>query len=77
MNGSIGSFEASRYAIGFVNHQTFGIHGERGVLRFDLEDLTRLHFFDATDPANTRGARPILVTGLITRIPTIFGSPGI
>jgi predicted dehydrogenase len=75
-NGSIGSFEASRYAIGYLNHQTFEIHGERGMLRFDLEDLTRLHFFDATAPAHLRGARPIMVTGPDHPYSDNFWKPG-
>jgi predicted dehydrogenase len=62
-NGSVGSFEATRYAVGCRNRQGFEIHGSKGMLRFDLEDLNRLEFLDATDPPNVQGLRRLLVTG--------------
>jgi predicted dehydrogenase len=33
------------------------------MLRFNLEDLNRLEFFDAAEPPATQGARNLLVTG--------------
>jgi predicted dehydrogenase len=62
-NGSIGSFEATRYAVGCRNRNAFEMHGERGMLRFNLEDLNRLEFMDATEPRNLHGARSMLITG--------------
>jgi predicted dehydrogenase len=62
-NGSIGSFEATRYAVGCKNRNAFEIHGSKGMARFDLEDLNRLEFLDAGDSANLQGARRLLVTG--------------
>jgi len=62
-NGSIGSFEASRFAIGCKNRNVFEIHGAKGMLRFNLEDLNRLEFFDTTDSTQVQGAHNILVTG--------------
>jgi predicted dehydrogenase len=62
-NGSIGSFEATRYAVGCKNRNTFEIHGSGGMARFDLEDLNRLEFLDAAEPRNLQGARRLLVTG--------------
>lgn len=62
-NGSIGTFEATRYAVGCPNRNQFEIHGERGMLRFNLEDMHRLEFADAALPANLRGTRSLLVTG--------------
>jgi predicted dehydrogenase len=62
-NGSVGSFEATRYAVGYRNRNAFEIHGERGMLRFNLEDLNRLEFVDATEPRNLHGARSMLITG--------------
>jgi predicted dehydrogenase len=62
-NGSIGSFEATRYAVGCRNRNQFEIHGEKGMLRFNLEDMHRLEYFDATLPANVQGARSIMATG--------------
>ncbi|MCP5111618.1 MAG: Gfo/Idh/MocA family oxidoreductase, partial [bacterium] len=51
---SIGSLEATRYAVGCRNRNAFEIHGERGMLRFNLEDFNHLEFFDATEPGNTQ-----------------------
>jgi predicted dehydrogenase len=62
-NGSVGSFEATRYAVGCKNRNAFEIHGSKGMVRFDLEDLNRLDFLDATGPRNEQGARRLLVTG--------------
>jgi predicted dehydrogenase len=62
-NGSIGTFEASRFAIGCSNRNAFEINGSKGMLRFNLEDMNRLEFYDSSDPANARGARNMLITG--------------
>jgi len=60
-NGSIGTFEATRYATGCRNRNAFEIHGELGALKFDLEDLTRLAWFDATEPRDQQAWKTILV----------------
>lgn len=62
-NGSIGTFEASRYGTGNRNRNMFEIHGSKGAMSFNLEDLNRLQFFDVADPAEVSGMRNILVTG--------------
>ena len=56
-NGSLGTFEATRYAIGCRNRNAFEIHGARGMLGFNLEDMNRLQFVDATEPAELQGPR--------------------
>jgi predicted dehydrogenase len=62
-NGSIGSFEVSRYGVGCQNRNTFEINGSKGMLSFSLDDMNRLDFFDAQEAANLQGARSIDVTG--------------
>lgn len=62
-NGSVGSFEATRYAIGCRNRNYFEIHGAKGAIRFDLEDLNRLHVFSADDATEVQGSHNVLVTG--------------
>src|SRR5262249_52098862 len=62
-NGSIGSFEASRYGVGCSNRNTFEIYGSHGMLGFDLEKMNRLEFHDATDTHSLQARRNILVTG--------------
>jgi predicted dehydrogenase len=62
-NGSVGSFEATRFAIGALNRNTFEIHGSAGMLGFNLEDMNRLSFLDATQPKREQGVRSLMVTG--------------
>jgi predicted dehydrogenase len=75
-NGSIGSFEASRYGIGCRNRNIFEIHGSKGMLRFNLEDMNRLHFYDATEAPNLQGERSLLVTGPDHPYSENFWKPG-
>jgi predicted dehydrogenase len=62
-NGSVGTLEATRYAVGCANRNRFELHGDRGMLSFDLEHLNHLGFLDATEPRAVQGLRHILVTG--------------
>jgi predicted dehydrogenase len=62
-NGSIGTFEASRYGTGNRNRNMFEIHGSKGAAVFNLEEMNRLQFFDVNDPSEVSGMRNILVTG--------------
>jgi len=62
-NGSLGTFEASRFGVGRRNGNGFEIYGAKGSLGFDLEEMNRLQFFDATDPGKLQANRNILVTG--------------
>ncbi|MEE8467843.1 MAG: Gfo/Idh/MocA family oxidoreductase [Planctomycetota bacterium] len=47
-NGSMGTFESTRYARGRKNYNTFELNGADGSLRFDLEDPQYLDFFEYT-----------------------------
>lgn len=60
-NGSLGTFEATRFAIGCRNRNAFEIHGSKGMLGFNLERLNHLHYLDATEPDERQGLRDILV----------------
>ena len=75
-NGSIGTFEATRYGVGYRNRHAFDIHGSRGRLHFDLEDMNRLDYFDATESRSLQGARDILVTGPDHPYSENFWKPG-
>lgn len=61
-NGSLGTFEATRYARGHKALYTFEINGEQGSLFWDLHDLHRLQLFDHRDAGPERGWRSIHVT---------------
>ena len=75
-NGSIGSFEASRFGVGRRNGNGFEIYGSKGSLAFDLEEMNRLKVFDATDSAPMQATRNLLVTGPEHPYSTNFWKPG-
>jgi predicted dehydrogenase len=53
-NGSIGTFESTRYARGRKNYSTLEMNGEAGAIFFDLEDPHILQYFRYADPATGR-----------------------
>lgn len=59
--GAIGHFEATRFANGRKNGNTFEINGEHGSLYFNLEDMSRLWYFDSRDAKHIQGWRQISV----------------
>ena len=61
-NGSLATFEATRYARGHKALYTLEINGEHGSLAWDLHDLHRLQWFDHQDEGTMRGWRSIHVT---------------
>ena len=61
-NGSLGTFESTRYARGHKAAYTLEINGEQGSLAWDLHDLNRLQFFDHSTQGELRGWTNILVT---------------
>ena len=61
-NGSLGTFESTRYARGHKAAYTLEINGEKGSLSWDLHDLNRLQFFDHSTQGALRGWTNILVT---------------
>jgi predicted dehydrogenase len=75
-NGSIGSFEATRYGVGCRNRNIFEIHGSKGMLRFNFEDMNRLVFYDATEVPNLQGERSMLITGPDHPYSENFWKPG-
>jgi len=61
-NGSMATFESTRYARGHKAEYTFEINGEHASIFWDLHDLHRMEFFDHKDESRTRGWRSIHVT---------------
>jgi predicted dehydrogenase len=61
-NGSLATFEATRYARGHKALYTLEINGEHGSLFWDLHDLHRLQWFDHRDAGQVRGWRSIHVS---------------
>lgn len=62
-NGSLATFESTRYARGRKNRNTFEINGENASIFFDLEDPHRLQYYDHGDPPHLTGWRNIHVSG--------------
>ena len=61
-NGAVGSFEATRFASGRKNRNTFEIYGSKGGLAFDLERMNELQYHSRVEPDYVQGFRTILVT---------------
>ncbi len=61
-NGSLASFESTRYARGHKALYTFEINGEHASIFWDLHDLHRLQYFDHRDQGIVRGWRSIHVS---------------
>jgi myo-inositol 2-dehydrogenase/D-chiro-inositol 1-dehydrogenase len=61
-NGSLGKFEATRYARGHKALYTLEINGENASIIWDLHDLHRLQYFDHRDEGKVRGWRSIHIT---------------
>jgi predicted dehydrogenase len=61
-NGSLATFESTRYARGHKALYTFEINGEKASIQWNLQDLHRLSYFDHRDESSLRGWRSIHVT---------------
>src|SRR5512137_1696944 len=61
-NGSLATFESTRYARGHKALYTFEINGEHASIAWDLHDMHRLSYFDHRDEGPLRGWRSIHVT---------------
>jgi predicted dehydrogenase len=60
--GALGTFEATRYALGRKNALHLEFNGSKGSIAFDLERMNELEFYDGTESAGEQGFRRILVT---------------
>src|ERR671931_1608849 len=61
-NGSLATFESTRYARGHKALYTFEINGEHASIFWALHDLHRLQYFDHRDEGRVRGWRSIHIT---------------
>ena len=61
-NGSLATFEATRYARGHKALNTLEINGEHASAMWDLHDLHRIQWFDHRDEGRLRGWRSIHVS---------------
>lgn len=61
-NGAVGTFEATRFAAGHRNANMFEINGSKGSIRFNVERMNELEYFNREDPGDRQGFRSIQVT---------------
>jgi predicted dehydrogenase len=61
-NGSLATFEATRYARGHKALYTLEINGANASIMWDLHDLHRLQYFDHSDEGRVRGWRLVHIT---------------
>lgn len=61
-NGALGVFEATRFAGGNRNKNRFEINGEKGSIRWDLENMNTLDVYFSDDEAGFQGFRSISCT---------------
>ena len=61
-NGSLATFEATRYARGHKALYTLEINGENASIAWDLHDLHRVQYFDHGDAGALRGWRSLHIT---------------
>ena len=60
--GAVGQFEATRFSTGYQNKNGVEIHGEKGAIGFNFEDMNHLSFYDTTAERKVRGWTKIMVT---------------
>jgi predicted dehydrogenase len=75
-NGALCNLEATRFALGRKNGIQIEINGSKGSLYFDFEDMNRLKYFSAQDPADRQGFRDILVTESLHEYAGAWWPPG-
>jgi len=61
-NGAVGTFEATRFAGGNRNGHRWEINGSEGSVRFNMERLNELEYYNRKDKEGFQGWRTIQVT---------------
>lgn len=61
-NGALGTFEATRFAGGNRNKNKFEINGEKGSVRWDMENMNNLDVYFSEDEQGLQGFRTINCT---------------
>ncbi len=61
-NGALGTLEATRFAPGRKNYNTFEINAELGSVRFNLEDMNHLDVFMMNQESGIQGFTKVMVS---------------
>ncbi|GAE92345.1 myo-inositol 2-dehydrogenase [Gracilibacillus boraciitolerans JCM 21714] len=75
-NGALGTFEATRFAGGNRNKNKFEINGEKGSIRWDMENMNNLEVYFADDEEGTQGFRLINCTEEVHPYAKNYWPPG-
>jgi predicted dehydrogenase len=75
-NGAMGVFEATRFAPGRRNFNSFEINGEKGSIAFNFERMNELEYFNNDDPTDRQGFRTINVNENDQPYSGIYWPPG-
>ncbi len=75
-NGAMGVFEATRFAPGRRNFNSFEINGEKGSIAFNFERMNELEYFDNNDKSDRQGFRTINVNENDQPYSGIYWPPG-
>lgn len=61
-SGALGTFEATRFAVGRKNYNRFEINGSKGSVVFNMERMNELEYYNTGDAPGTHGFRVIQAT---------------
>jgi predicted dehydrogenase len=61
-SGALGTFEATRFAAGRKNYNSFEVNGSKGSIVFNLERMNELEYYNCADPDKALGFRTIQAT---------------
>jgi predicted dehydrogenase len=75
-NGAMGTFEATRFARGRKNFNSFEINGSVGTVIFNLERMNELQYFDSRERGHLQGFRTIQVTEPLHEFAAEWWPPG-
>lgn len=75
-SGAMGVFEATRFAYGRRNFNTFEINGSKGSVSFNFERMNELEYFNAEDATDRQGFRTINVNENDQPYSGIYWPPG-
>jgi len=75
-NGALGSFEATRFASGRKNYNSFEINGSKGSIVFNLERMNELQYYSREDEDHVQGFRTILVNEAVHPYMSAWWPPG-
>lgn len=61
-NGALGTFEATRFAVGRKNYNRFEINGSKGSVAWNMERMNEFEYYNNDDPEGLHGFRLVQAT---------------